>query len=114
MRLAWLAAGVAAALAGAAAAAPYGTIGKIVAKPGQREALVAALSEGSGAMPGNRAYIVARDAKDPDVIWITESWDSKEAHAASLQLPQVRAAIRKGMPLIAGFETIAEVEPVGR
>ena len=114
MRLGWLAAGIAAAVAGAAAAAPYGTIGKIVAKPGQREALVMALTEGSGAMPGNRAYIVARDAKNPDVIWITESWDSKAAHTASLQLPQVRAAIRKGMPMIAGFETIAEVEPVDR
>ena len=47
-------------------------------------------------------------------IWIVELWDSKEAHAASLQLPEVQAAIAKGRPLIAGFGTRAEFKPVAK
>ncbi len=49
-------------------------------------------SKAWAAMPGCLSYVVARDPKDPDAIWITEVWDSKESHAASLQLPAVREA----------------------
>ena len=44
---------------------------------------------------------------------VTEAWDSKQHHDASLGLPQVQAAIAKARPLIAGFDTGAETEPVG-
>ncbi len=37
----------------------YGLIGKIMAASVQRDALLAALLEGSGAMPGCLSYIVA-------------------------------------------------------
>jgi quinol monooxygenase YgiN len=91
----------------------YGMIGRIKAAPGKREELLTALLEGSAAMPGCRSYIVAKDLKDPDSIWVTEAWDSKESHDASLKLPQVQAAIAKARPIIAGFDTGAETEPVG-
>jgi quinol monooxygenase YgiN len=91
----------------------YGLMGKMIAKPGQREALMAILLEGSGSMPGCLSYIVARDAKDENAIWVNEVWDSKESHAASLKLPSVQAAIAKGRPLIAGFDSYTETEPVG-
>lgn len=101
---------------GAAAAdapdAPFGMIGKIKAQPGQRAALIAVLGEGTGAMPGCRAYLIAEDAADADAIWVTEIWDDRASHAASLALPAVRAAIAKGRPLIAGFELSAETRPV--
>ena len=90
----------------------YGLIGKITAKPGMREDLIDILRAGTGAMPGCRAYIVAEDRKDPDAIWFSEVWDSKEAHDASLSIPEVREAIAKGRPMIAGFETTAETRPV--
>jgi len=90
----------------------YGLIGKMIAKPGWRDALVSVLSAGTGAMPGCLSYIIALDAANPDAIWITEVWANKESHAASLQLPAVQAAIAKGRPLIAGFGERFETVPV--
>lgn len=90
----------------------YGLIGKMRAQPGQREALVAILTEGTQAMPGCLSYIIALDQTDADAVWITEVWDSAASHKASLALPGVRAAITKGKPLIAGFGERFETRPV--
>jgi quinol monooxygenase YgiN len=91
----------------------YGLIGKATCVPGKRDEFIAILLEGIGAMPGCLSYVVARDPKDADALWITEVWDSKESHAASLQLPAVRDAIKRGRPLIAGFGEQTITEPVG-
>ena len=91
----------------------HGLMGKMIAKPGQRDALVTILLEGSGAMPGCLSYIVAKDSKDENAIWVSEVWDSKESHAGSLKLPAVQAAIAKGRPLIAGFDSYTETVPIG-
>lgn len=107
-------------LAAATVAAPaigdtpmYGLIGRMKAQPGQRDALAAILLEGTAAMPGCLSYIVARDPADSDALWITEVWDSADSHRASLQLPAVQAAIARGRPLIAGFDSQTETEPLG-
>lgn len=92
--------------------ASYGRIGSLIAAPGQRDALIAALLAGASRMPGCVSYVVARDAGDPNVIWITELWDSQASHAASLALPQVREAIVKAKPLIAGFGQSIITDPV--
>ncbi|MBR2173401.1 antibiotic biosynthesis monooxygenase [Sphingopyxis sp.] len=92
----------------------YGLIGQMMAQPGKRAELVAILSEGTGAMSGNMAYLIGEDRANPDAIWIVELWETREAHAASLQLPAVQAAISKGRPLIAGFGTRAEFKPVAK
>ncbi|MGO1070807.1 putative quinol monooxygenase [Lysobacter sp. CA199] len=94
-------------------AAMYGLIGKMKATPGQRDALIALLLDDVGEMPGCLNYIVARDPKDADAIWISEVWDSADSHRASLSLPKVRAAIERAKPMIAGFEAHFETEPVG-
>jgi quinol monooxygenase YgiN len=91
----------------------YGLIVKIRAIAGQRDALIAILSEGTGAMPGCLSHILASDPADADVIWITEVWDDRDSHAAALQLPAVQAAIARGRPLIAGFDSRIETDPVG-
>jgi quinol monooxygenase YgiN len=90
----------------------YGLIGKMKATPGKRPDLMAILGEGTGAMPGNLAYIIAEDMADPDGIWVTEAWTDKGAHAASLKLPAVQQAIARARPLIAGFEAQHEIRPV--
>jgi quinol monooxygenase YgiN len=64
-------------------------------------------------MPGCLSYIVAKDTSDASVIWITEAWDSKASHEASLSLPSVKEAIAKGRPLIAGFGDRVVTTPVG-
>lgn len=91
----------------------YGVIGQMRAVPGQRDALIGFMAAGSQDMPGNLAYLIARDAGDADAIWITEVWTSAAAHQASLQLPQVQAAIASARPIIAGFGTRVETIPVG-
>jgi quinol monooxygenase YgiN len=92
---------------------PYGLIGKMRATTGQREALAAILLEATGRMPGCLSYVVAADSSDADALWVTEVWDSAESHRASLQLPEVRDAIAKGRPLIAGFGERYETIPLG-
>ena len=92
----------------------YGLLGQMMAQPGKRAELVAILSEGTGEMPGNIAYLIGEDSANPDAIWIVELWDSKEAHAASLKLPAVQDAIKRGRLLIAGFGTRAEFKPVAK
>lgn len=91
----------------------YGLIGKMIAVPGRRDALVSVLLEGTTGMPGCFSYIVADDSTDPDALWITEVWDSQASHRASLALPAVKAAIAKGRPLIAGFGDRVETLPIG-
>jgi quinol monooxygenase YgiN len=64
-------------------------------------------------MPGCLSYVVAKDPADADAIWITEVWNDRDSHRASLQLPQVQGAIARARPLIAGFDSSVETEPVG-
>ncbi len=91
----------------------YGLIGKMTTVPGKRDELIAILLEGVANMPGCLSYVVAQDPGNDDAIWITEAWDRKESHAASLSLPSVKAAIAKGRPLIAGFSDHVITTPVG-
>lgn len=90
----------------------YGLIGQMIAKPGQRDALLAYLRDGTTGMPGCLSYMIALDTANPDALWITEVWDSRESHAASLKLPAVQAAIAKARPIIAGFGQRFETVPV--
>lgn len=91
----------------------YGLIGKMVAAPGQRAALIEILLDGTTGMPGCRSYIVAADPGDADAIWITEVWDDEASHKGSLSLPAVQAAIGKARPIIAGFGERFVTTPVG-
>lgn len=91
----------------------YGLIGKMLAVPEKREELLAIMLEGNAPMPGCLSYIIARDPVSDNGIWITEVWDDKANHAASLQLPHVQATIAKARPLIAGFAERFETEPKG-
>jgi quinol monooxygenase YgiN len=91
----------------------YGLIGRMIAAPGKREELLTTMLEGNAAMPGCTSYVIARDPKSEDGLWITEVWDSKDSHDASLQLPHVQVTIAKARPIIAGFDQYFETEPLG-
>lgn len=90
----------------------YGLIGRITTLPGRRDEFIAILTPG-GTLAGCISYIVAKATDDADAIYVTEVWESSEAHRASLALPQVKDAISRGRPLIARFDIIAATEPVG-
>ena len=91
----------------------YGLIGKMISVNGKRDELIAILLEGTAGMPGCLSYVIAKDANDPDALWVTEVWDDRKSHAASLSNPSVQQAIAKGKPLIAGFGERFETLPIG-
>lgn len=92
----------------------YGLIGKMIAVPDKRDALISLLLESIADMPGCLSYVVAKDPADANAIWITEVWDNEQSHRASLSLPSVQQAIAQAKPLIAGFEQPIITEPIGR
>jgi quinol monooxygenase YgiN len=91
----------------------YGLIGRMTATAGRRETLTAILLEGVAGMPGCLSYIVAHDPADDDAIWVTEVWTDEAAHRASLQVPEVKAAIQRAMQLMATFADAQVTTPVG-
>ena len=68
--------------------------------------------EDSHTVPGCLSFIVAEDAADKDVLWITEVWESKASHEASLVSPPIKESFKDADKLIAGFEKIAATVPV--
>lgn len=91
----------------------HGLIGKMVARPGSRDALAAIILSGTGDMPGCLSYVVAKDPRDADALWITEVWDTADSHQASRSLPSVRDTIARAQPLIASFGDGVTSEPIG-
>jgi len=87
----------------------------MIARPGQRDALIALLLEPwrGGTLPGCRLYVVSEVPAEPDAVAITEVWDDRAAHDASLQLESVRAIITKARPLIGAMSQSLELRPVG-
>lgn len=82
----------------------YANVGTLQAQPGRAEELVAILTDPAADLGshGCLQYDVGVSADDPDTVVVVERWESAEAHAASLALPAVQAAIREAMPLLTG------------
>lgn len=78
-----------------------GTLGAVA---GKRDELVAHLTRRNDALRevGCRLYEVGVSDDQPDVVFVVELWDSADAHRASLQLPEVQAAIAAARPLLSG------------
>jgi quinol monooxygenase YgiN len=91
----------------------YGLIGSMTAVSGRRDDLIAILTEAVSKMPGCLSYVVAKDSRDENTIWVTEVWDSKESHDASLSLPSVTKAISAARPMISTFGNQVITTPVG-
>jgi len=94
----------------------YGLTGKMIAQPGQRDTLIGYLLQAANGMrdlDGCYLYVVSCANDDPNGIWISEVWRSKEDHDASLTLDGTKELIAKARPLIAGFGERFESTPVG-
>lgn len=78
-----------------------GTLGAI---PGKRDELVAILVRRNPALSesGCLRYDVGVSENAPDTVFVSELWESPEAHSASLTLPSVQAAIAEARPLLSG------------
>lgn len=94
----------------------YGLMGKLKTHPGKRDEMVGHLLEAVKVMRGMAGcyvYVVSHATDDPDTIWVTEIWETKEAHDASLGHEAVKAAIAAGRSLIAEPPYGFEIEPIG-
>jgi len=83
----------------------YGLHGCLRAKPGNGESLAGLLLEAATVMRDNEAchlYLVSQDHDDPEAIYVTEVWDSKEDHDESLSMEGVPQLISAAMPLLEG------------
>ena len=70
------------------------------ATPGNGEKIAALLRQVADIdMPGNVKYNMAIDG---DTICGCEEWESKEAHAASMKIPEVWALVEKAFPYMDG------------
>jgi quinol monooxygenase YgiN len=80
-------------------------------KPGHREDVVAILLSGVEGLRqvGCDLYLVGVSNTDDVTIWVSEVWQSKEAHDASLQMPETKAAISQAMPMLTGEFTGEEL-----
>lgn len=93
----------------------YGYIGSMRVKDGHRDDVAAILTSGADGLraAGCRLYAVGLSATDENVIWVSEIWESREHHDASLQLPEARAAIALAMPMLTGEFTGQELAIAG-
>ena len=90
----------------------FGLIAKLTIVPGRRQDVIDLLASSTRDMPGCFSYVIARDAADENVLWVTEIWESQSAQDASLTLRAVQAVLPQVKPLIARFESIATTDPV--
>lgn len=90
----------------------FGMIVKITAAPGKQNELIDLLKQSAAGMPGCLSYVIAKDSKDENVLWVTEVWDSQASHEASLSLPAVKSAVPEARLRIAAFERVAVTTPV--
>jgi quinol monooxygenase YgiN len=93
----------------------FANVGKLGVKLGTREQLVEILTRPSGAMGqhGCLLYEVGINDDEPDMVFVSELWESRAAHAASLELESVRAAIAEAMPLLSGDTDGYRFEVIG-
>jgi quinol monooxygenase YgiN len=89
----------------------WGMIAKITTNPGKREEMIAILQGSAAGLPGCLSYVVAADAAQEDVLWVTEVWASQADHDASLTLRQVQDAVPRARPLVAKFDRVAVTRP---
>lgn len=96
--------------------ATFGLYGKLVAGPGQRDALVEVLLDAASAlskMPECELYIVNVLDDEPDAVWVTEVWSDETAHKASSHDEEIRSIVQRGLPLVAEMAHQIRLTPVG-
>jgi quinol monooxygenase YgiN len=93
----------------------YGYIGTMRTTPGNRDQVAKILLSGAETLKsqGCSLYVVSTLDNDPDLIHVTEVWESKHHHDASLNLPETQAAIRQAMPMLTKEFTSQELTVLG-
>jgi len=85
----------------------FGMQAVLIAAEGKGDELANFMLEASetvSKMDGCILYLVQQSLTDSSKVLVTELWDNKESHAASLTNEAVRAIIMKAKPIIIGMD----------
>lgn len=93
----------------------YGLLNKLTAKPGKRDEVVGILLESGKLLddPGCLMYLVSEAVDDPNTIYVTDLWTTKESHVEALKSPELRPFVERAMPLLEGRPEQIELRPAG-
>jgi quinol monooxygenase YgiN len=89
---------------------------KMTARSGEGVALAAVMlrvAEALEGAPGCVLYIINRTPTEPDTVWVTELWRSREDLEAALKLDSARALMPEVMDLLDGPVEAIDLEPLG-
>src|SRR4051812_11247170 len=92
----------------------FGYSATFVTLPGRRDEFASILTDGFGSLAatGCRLYLIAAGSDDV-TLTVTELWDSREQHGASLQNPATREAIGRALLLLATPPSGGELPVLG-
>ena len=94
----------------------YGMHVRFTAQRGHGDELAAILLEAAAGTEADAdclLYIVSRSPGDPDTVFVTEAWTTREAHDRSLEDADARALIARAMPLMASPPDAVTLAPAG-
>jgi quinol monooxygenase YgiN len=94
----------------------YGMHVTFTAQSGRGDELAAILLEAAAGTEADSAcllYVVSRSPADPETVYVTEAWTSREAHDGSLEDEATRALIGRAMPLMARPPDAVTLAPAG-
>lgn len=94
----------------------YALINKMTTKPGKRDELVPILLESGAAFNDNPhclLYIVSKDKKDENVLWVQDVWTDSESHQEAMNQKEMQAYVKQAMPLLEGMPEQIDIELVG-
>jgi quinol monooxygenase YgiN len=89
---------------------------KATVKPGKRDELIQQLQHLSADLLTRASgciYYLISTTEEPDVVWISELWTSKEAKDAIAMKPESAKAMKELMPLIASMTDRTNLTVVG-
>ena len=89
---------------------------KVTVKPGKRDELIQQLQQLSAEVLTRASgciYYLISTTEEPDVVWISELWTSKEAKDAVAMKPESAKAMKELMPLVASMTDRTNLTVVG-
>jgi quinol monooxygenase YgiN len=89
---------------------------KATVKPGKRDELIQQLQQLSAELLTRASgciYYLISTTEEPDVVWISELWTSKEAKDAVAMKPESAKAMKELMPLVASMTDRTNLTVVG-
>jgi quinol monooxygenase YgiN len=94
----------------------FGMTTKVVVHAGQRDVLVdllLAAAERVADAPACYLYVVSTSMEEPDAVWVSEAWRSKNHYEAWMSRPDVIQRISAMAPFIASRTEPVLIVPVG-